>query len=292
MSGLDELLSETDVTPTPEAETPPAEVVAPEPQAAPQEPAQSEAAPVEAQPAALSEPQPERDRDLAGLIKALQDEREQKRAAREEAARLKAERDEQERKRREAQAPNVLDDPEGYHAWVEQQFGRLNQGFQRRIEAARLVDRLEYSEDKWRDKLGDEEFDKIFAWVGKAPENFKRHCEQSRDPYGVAVKEYKRQQDQRRAQELLTQTGGKSVEEIVAERLAAERAKWEAEHGGGQPQPQAARPADARQRNADGTFAPTPEPQRHRPKSLADLNGAAIAAQSAPGSALDGLFGD
>lgn len=297
MSGLDELLSETDVTPTPEAETPPAEVVTPEPQADPQEPAQSEAAPVEAQPAALSEPQPERDRDLAGLIKALQDEREQKRAAREEAARLKAWRDEQERKRQEAaaQAPDILDDPQAYIEWAERRQREIVRREVAAVQAqqAKAVETI--SRNMMLRHLGQEKFGELEKFIQAAPDRAHAIALKEADPYGWFYEKFEQAQKARKAEEAakqLEQFGGKSVEEIVAERLAAERAKWEAEHGGGQPQPQAARPADTRQRNADGTFAPTPEPQRHRPKSLADLNGAAIAAQSAPGHALDGLISD
>jgi hypothetical protein len=292
MSGLDELLSETDVTPTPEAETPPAEVVTPEPQAAPQEPAPSEAAP--ASPAApTAEPQ-----DHSIPLNVLLRTREElggKLTATEQRA-LAAERKlaEIERQRQEAaaQAPDILDDPQAYIEWAERRQREIVRREVAAVQAqqAKAVETI--SRNMMLRHLGQEKFGELEKFIQAAPDRAHAVALKEADPYGWFYERFEQAQKARKAEEAAKQLNGKSVEEIVAERLAAERAKWEAEHGGGQPQPQAARPADTRQRNADGTFAPTPEPQRHRPKSLTDLNGAAIAAQSAPGHALDGLISD
>lgn len=298
MSGLDELLSENDVTPTPAAETPPAEVVTTEPQAIVQEPVQSEAQPaVTPQPQVSTEPSPERDRDLAGLIRALQDEREQKRAAREEANRLKAINDAAERKRQEAaaQAPDILDDPQAYVEWSERRSREIVRREVAAVQAqqAKAVETI--SRNMMARHLGPEKFGELDKFIQAAPDQAHAIALKEADPYGWFYEKFEQAQKARKAQEAakqLEQFGGKSVEEIIAERIAAERTKWEAEYGGGQPQPQAVAPADTRQRNPDGTFAPTPEPQRHRPESLARMNGAAVAAQAASGSALSGLISD
>lgn len=282
MSGLDELLSETDVTPTPEAETPPAEVVTPEPQADPQEPAQSEAATPQAPPVQhVPHTVP-----LAAQL----DERDRRKAAEAKAAALEQKLAAIERAKAEAaaQRPNVLDDPDAYDAWWDNRIKTLEQGFQQRLQQTIVRERIESSMEKWTDKLGEQKFAELHAWSATMPPQWVRWAESQRDPFGVAYKEFEKQQKAKRADELAAKLGDKDLdawlEERLAERLAQQQPTQEAS--------QAARPADTRQRNADGTFAPTPEPQRHRPKSLADLNGAAIAAQSAPGHALDGLISD
>jgi len=279
MSGMDELLDEQSAAPAAEP-TP-----APAPEAAPEAPssevtAQPEAqAPVTQQPAAPHESQ-----DPMAPVRALLDEREKRRAAEARANQLEAWRADQERRRREVteQAPNLLEDPEGYHAYWENRHRALEQGFQQKLQHTITRERIESSTEKWTDKLGEEEFNKLRAWSATMPPQWVKHAESQRDPFGFAKREFDKQQEAKRAQELTGKLGGRDfdayVEELVAQRLAQT-----------QQQPAAA----SQPRNETGQFAPKPPTQqRHRPDSLANISAAAVAASSAPASALDGLIGD
>lgn len=297
MSGLEELYGDaSEATPTPEAQP------APAPEAVTQaEPAVTTGAPVEATPvvetplaAAPTQPQ-EREKDWVPV--ALLDEREKRRAAEAKAAQLEAWRAEQERKAREAteQMPHPLDDPERFAQWllhqqrtaVQREVGSLSTRHQQQVEVI--------SRNMMQRYLGPEKFAELDQFIQAAPDQAHAIAMKQADPYGWFHEKFEQAQKARKAEaaaKQLEQFGGKSVEEIIAERIAAERARWEAERGGGQPQPAQVQPAaDTRPRNPDGTFAPSQPEQRHRPESLAKMNGAAIIAATAPGSALDELYG-
>lgn len=285
MSGMDELLDEQGAEPVVEP-TP-----APAPEAAPQAPS-SEAAPVqpETPPAAL-QPAPSKHQDQMAPVRALLDEREKRRAAEARAAQLEAWRAEQERKRQEAQAqaPNLLEDPEGYHAYWENRHKELERGFNQRLSTTLMRERIETSQERWTEKLGEDGFKELYAWSATMPPQWVKWAESQRDPFGVAYKEFEKQKKAKQAEELIAQTGGKSIDEIVAERVAAELAKHNSA-----PASQPAPAASAQPRTETGQFAPNPQPtQRHRPESLAKLNGSTVHKGSTPpGSALEGLIGD
>lgn len=275
MSGMAELLNEDGATTA--AEPTPAPVAEP----APASPAVEPSSQPEAQPPVQAEPQ-----DPMAPVKALLDERDRRQAAERKAASLEAREAEQERRRREAaaKAPNVLDNPEGYHAYWENRHRALEQSVSQQAAMQRMQDRLEDSEEKWRDKLGDE-FDTFFKWAGAAPDGFRRHCESQRDPYGVAFQEYDKQRKAKEAEELTSKLQGKGLEAFIAEQVEA-RIAAQAAAAPAQP----AKPVPPRA--PDGTFTSHP-PQRHRPESLAKVNGSAVAnVPSTSGSALDGLIGD
>lgn len=236
-----------------------------------------------AAPAPQSDPlQADRDRDLAGLIKALQDEREQKRAAKEEAAALRAWRDELERKRQQAsqQRPHVLDDPDGFVADLEKSFHTT-------LQTTLMRERIEASTDKWTEKLGEEQFKALYQWTATMPPAWVKWAESQRDPFGVAHKEFEKQQKAKRADELAAKLGDKDLDAYLEEKLAERLAQQQAAQPAAQPAVQ-----PERVRAPNGQFASTPpEQQRHRPESLAAVNGASVAdVGTGSGSALDGLF--
>lgn len=220
----------------------------------------------------------------------LLDERDKRKQYEAQARELQAQLDELNRKREEAesQLPNVLDDPDGYHQAVMRQARQFASAEAQRIareqvQRAIAEDRLVRSEEHWRQQLGDK-WGEFNAWLEKAPQNFHNAAMGQRDPYGFAKAEFDRQQKLRRAEEWGQKIGDKSLDDYIAEQVAAKLAETQAV---------AAANAQDRPRNERGQFAPStsPEPQRHRPKSLNEMNGAAVVAPSAPGSALDELYG-
>lgn len=211
-------------------------------------------------------------------------------AAEQRARELEAQLEEFQRKREEAEAkaPDMLIDPDGYHRWAMQQARELARAeaeeiAETRIQNALMQDRLARSVSAWQDKLGPDEWVKFNDWVAKAPPQFQNRARAQYDPYGYAHKEYQRQQKLAKATELEQKLGGKSLDEVIEERVAAKLAEM-----------QAASPQD-RVRNERGQFVPssTQEPQRHRPKGLHEMNGAAVISDQAQGGpVLDGLYGD
>lgn len=232
----------------------------------------------------------DRDRDIAGLIKALQDEREKRQAKEAEAAELRAWRAEQERRRQEAarQAPPLLEDPEAWEQWALSRARELarkeaQQIAQRQVQDILLEERVASSEEKWREKLGGE-WDQFLGWVQKAPQQFHDAAFRNRDPYGWAHQEYERQKRLHRATELEQKLSGKSLDDYIQEQVQAKLAEAQAQAPQGQP------------RTPQGQFAapetPPKKPQRHTPPSVANINGSAAARPGRGGRGLDAILED
>lgn len=281
MSGYEELIGTN--TPEPQAETPAVEAVV-EPVVS--EPAPSEVqAPVEtpeaAAPPAQAEPQ-----DPMAPVKAILDERDRRQAAERRAQaverelqQFRAREAEQQRKAREAseQMPHPLDDPDGFANWllrqqqtaVQREVGSLSTRHQQQVEVI--------SKNMMLRHLGPEKFGELDKFIQAAPDQAHAIAMKQPDPYGWFHEKFEQAQKARKAEaaaKQLEQFGDKSIEEIVAERVAAALAA----------QTQAATPApaapavDTRVRNPDGTFAPsTNQTQRHQPPSLS-----VVAAATAP----------
>lgn len=211
------------------------------------------------------------------------DERDKRQERDRRIAEFEAREAERERKRQEAaaQRPHILESPEEYDAWWENRYQTLEQKLERTVEHARISERLVNSEDKWRDKLGDEKFEEFHAWTATQHPQWVKQAESQRDPFGFAYKEYEKVLKAKRADELDQQLQGKSLDEIIEERIAARLAEQA---------PQNAAPQ--RKRDPEGKFAPNPSPQRHTPKSLNEV-AASAAAITGDGddSALEGLYG-
>lgn len=242
----------------------------------------SEAAPVETQvsPPPAPEPAPAAPQTHLVPITALLDVRDRAQAAEREAAELRAWRADLERQRKEslAQAPNILDDPQGYHAFVQNQIAELKRGFTETLQhnTARL--NLENSMDKWTDKLGEGEFKKLHDWSATMPQAWVRHAEQQRDPFGFAYKEYEKHVKAQRARDLDEKLGGKDPEAWLEEK----RAEWLAAQSAQQPQDQ------DQLRDAKGKFAP--QTQRRSAPSLAAVNGVTSPNGNGAVSGYDALF--
>lgn len=249
-----------------------------QPQAAVEQSAPAESAPVTETPApaqpAVAQPTetqaPDRSHEFAGLIKALQDERDQKKAFRDEAHRLRALHEDAARKREEAakQRPHVLEDPEGYDAWWENRVSSLERGFETKLSQTLTRERIESSTEKWSEKLGDEEFNKLRDWSATMPPQWVKWAEGQRDPFGVAHKEFTKQQQAKQAEALARELGGKALSDFLEEKKQA----WMAEQAAAAPVDGS--PVSDRERDAQGKFIPTTQPQRHQPASLATINGA------------------
>jgi len=194
------------------------------------------------------------------------------------------------RKQEEASAtvdiPHPLDDPDGFKASllkvqqkaVQDAVGPLRQQHQQQLE--------QLSKTMLVRHIGADKFGELEKFIAAAPDQAHAIAMRQADPYGWFYEKFEQAQKARKDHETLQALQGKSIEEIVAERVAAELAK---QSQAATPAPAA--PADTRPRNPDGTFAPSQPEQRHRPESLAKMNGAAIIAATAPGSALDELYG-
>ncbi len=268
-----------------EVETPETPAETPAPEGAPAE-ATSEAAPAqtEAQPEPAAPAQPATAEMVP--LSVLLDERDKRQQAAREVAELRAWRQEQERRRQEAAAnvPNVLDDPEGYHAWVQEQFGRMNRGFEQRLSVTLQRERLETSMDRWSEKLGKEEFEKLHAWTATMPPQWVRHAEGQRDPFGFAHREYEKVQKAKQAEELTAKLGGKDLAAFLEEQKQAWLAEQSANATPAEPERQ------SQPRAANGTHASPSETQRHRPASLSQVNGAAAPTGGDQRSAFDDTF--
>jgi len=293
MGGLDELYGDetpattTDVAaqPAPEAATPPPAVVEPAP-------SEVQATPVvEAPPAAAAPGEPQDHSVPLNVLLRTREEFGGKLSAAEQRA-LIAERKLAEfmRKQEEASAtvdiPHPLDDPDGFKASllkvqqkaVQDAVGPLRQQHQQQLE--------QLSKTMLVRHIGADKFGELEKFIAAAPDQAHAIAMRQADPYGWFYEKFEQAQKARKDHETLQALQGKSIEEIVAERVAAELAK---QSQAATPAPAA--PADTRPRNPDGTFAPSQPEQRHRPESLAKMNGAAIIAATAPGSALDELYG-
>ena len=269
MSGYEELLGK-ETSAAPVVETP----------SAPEVVSEAPAAPVESAPAAVVEtPQtPTQDADHVVPLNVLLRTREEfggKLTAAEQRA-LAAERQLAEIRRKQEEAadeiPHPLDDPDGFKASilkaqqraVQTAVGSVRQQHQRQLEAISKTMMVRH--------LGPEKFSELDKFIAAAPDQAHASAMREADPYGWFYEKFEQAQKARKAQEAakqLEQFGGKSVEEIVADRLAAARAEWEAGRTQA-PQPAQAQPvADTRPRNADGTCASPSPAQRHLPPSLA-----------------------
>lgn len=275
MSGYEELIA-GNATEAPAAETPPVAEVAPAPVVSEPAPSEAQAPPVETQaPAPVAEPQ-----DPMAPVKALLDERERRQAAERRVAAFEASHREQERKRQEAaaQRPDMLEDPQGYHEWSERRHqARVQQAIQQvKQEQFKQVETL--SRSMLVRHIGAEKVAEIEAFSRSAPKHAIDEAYASGDPYGWMFEKYEKAMEGRKAQEALKALGDKSLDDRIKEAteaaVAAAKAEWEAQRGGGQPPAAVTPPADTRARNPDGTFAPLNPTQRHQPVSLALVEGA------------------
>lgn len=281
MSGYEDLIASKS-TEAPAVEAPPVVDVAPEPAPVASEPAPSEVqAPpvVETPPAAAAPPEPQEHTVPLPVLLRTRDELGGKLTAAEQRA-LAAERRlaEIDRQRREAaaQAPDILADPDAYIAWSE----RRTQEMVRQAVASVEMKQTQYVETLSRSMmqrhLGQEKFGELDQFIQAAPDQAHAIALKQPDPYGWFYEKFQEAQKHRTAQAALEQIdkfGGKSIEEIVAERVAAELAKQTQATAAAPAEPA---PVDNRPRNPDGTFASTStsQAQRHQPPSLSVVVGA------------------
>lgn len=304
MSGYEDLIASKS-TEAPAVETPPVVDVAPEPAPVVSEPAPSEVqAPpvVETPPAAAAEPPAQAEpQDPMAPVKALLDERDRRQAAERKAqetarelAAIRARDAEARRRAQEAasQLPHPLDDPEGFAEGVRALTNQAVRQAQSQTQAQqdRIVETL--SRNALQRHIGKEQFSELEQFAKAAPDRAHDLAYQSGDPWGWMYEKLQEAKAQRQREATLQALGGKTLEERIAEAVAAERSKWEAEHGGGQPQPtaQPAPVADNRARNPDGTFAPSNSTQRHQPPSLSVVAAAPSPRGEAARGGYDALF--
>ena len=244
-----------------------------EPSAAVQSPAPIE--PVASQPAApVAAPKAD-----TVPLPAYLDERDKRQNAQREAAELRAWREAQERRREaEVQAPNILDDPDGYHQWVQQEFGALNQRFEQTLDARLAQQRIGLSMRAWKKELGAEQFKSLHEWTATMPPGWVAWAEAQDDPFGAAFDEFDKHRKAERAKEFEAKLSGKDLDAYIAEQVEARLAAAQA-----QPTVAATQP-----RAADGTFA-SPATQRRTAPSLSQINGAS-ASMAEPASGYDALF--
>lgn len=293
MSGLEELYGNADQTPTAEAATPaPVESTPAEP-AVQSDPAPVVTAPAEtpAQPQTPAEPQ-EHSVPLNVLLRTREEFGGKLTQAEQRALAAERKLAEIERKRQEAaaQAPDILEDPQGYITWAERRQQELVRKELARVEAQHSKTVETISRNMMLRHLGPEKFGELDQFINAAPDSAHAIALKQPDPYGWFYEKFEQAQEHRKAREAAKQLeslGGKSIEEIVSERVAAELAK----HQAATPAAPATQ-ADTRARNPDGTFASPTQTQRHTPESLAAMNGAAVVSGVGErGSALNEMYG-
>lgn len=251
----------------------PLETVAPAPSP---EPAPSPAPePVAAvTPAPVTEPPvqpvatPTQTADMVPLA-VLLDERDKRRAAAAEAAQLRQWREQQERIRQEQreQFPNILDDPDGYHARMMEEITGIRREAQSQVQSAVIQERMANSEEKWQDKLGKEDWQKLNGWIKSSWDaTTHQNAMKQRDPYGWAWSTLQGIERAERARQLEGELGGKDLATFLEE----QRQKWLADQVSQAPvlDQQPSHPASQQPRAPDGKFASPSEPQRFEPVSL------------------------
>lgn len=292
MSGYEELIASKG-TETPAVEAPPVVDIAPEPAPVVSDSAPSEVqAPlvVETPPAAAAEPQVQAEpQDPMAPVKALLDERDRRQAAERKAQAveqqlqaIRAREAEAARKAQEAadDIPHPLDDPDGFKVGLRRHTDTAVRAAVQQVQTQHVRQIETLSRNMLLRHVGAEKVKAVEEFSRTAPKRVIDEAYASGDPYGAMYDWFEKAEAHKRNAAALEQLGGKTLEERIAEAVAAERSKWEAEHGGGQLQP-AAQPApvDTRARNPDGTFASTSanQTQRHQPPSLS-----VVAAAPAP----------
>lgn len=181
-----------------------------------------------------------------------------------------------ERREREAaaQMPDPLEDTQGFLQWQKTRDAERETRLRQEFQGALLKDRLESSEDKWSEKLGDEKFAKLRQWITTWPDAVHDRAERERDPYGWAWREFEKIEKAKFAETVEQKLGGKTLEERIAEAeaqaVATARATWEAEHG------PPSEPDASVARAPNGQFASPPPKQRHQPVPLAAIDGASV----------------
>ncbi len=286
MSGLEELYGEaSEATTTPEAQP------APAPEAVTQaEPTVTPTAPAEATPAAITPPEPqEHSVPLNVLLRTREEFGGKLSAAERELATLRAEKAERERKAREAaeQAPDMLSDPEGYAIWSERRYDERVRTAVAQADARNAQALQAMSRNMMMRHLGPEKFGELDKFIQAAPDQAHAIALKQADPYGWFFEKYEQAQAHRNSQETLKQLDGRSIDDIVKDAVEKARGEWEAanaapvHHSKRQPRDEATQ-----------QFAPSQPEQRHRPESLAKMNGAAVMPQANVGSALDALYPD
>lgn len=221
-------------------------------------------------------------------VKALLDERERRQAAERKALQYEAQVREIERRRREAaqQRPNVLDDPDAYDAYWENRVktveSSLVQQHQRQLE--------QLSRNMMARHLGAEKFGELDKFIKAAPDQAHAVALKQADPYGWFYEKYEQAMKARKAEEAareLEKLGGKSLDEVIAERVAAAIAERQA-----QANPSAAPVAETRTQPRDetGKFAPSNSTTPRTAPSLATVNGAPAPSGSDVRGGYDALF--
>ncbi len=280
MSGYEDLIASKS-TEAPAVEAPPVVDVAPEPAPVVSEPAPSEvqAPPVVETPLAAAAPQAQAEpQDPMAPVKALLDERDRRQAAERRAQETERElqtiraRDaEQRRKAQEAAdaIPHPLDDPDGFTTGIRRHTVTAVRSAVQQVQAQHVRQIETLSRNMLVRHVGAEKVKAVEEFSRTAPKRVIDEAYASGDPYGAMYDWFEKAEAHKRNAAALEQLGGKTLEQRIAEAVDAERSKWEAEHGGGQPQPAAPpAPVDNRPRNPDGTFATSSQTQRHQPPPL------------------------
>lgn len=189
-----------------------------------------------------------------------------------EAEEAKRWRQEQERKAAEAaaQRPDFFKDPDAYQDWLDKRYtGAVQQVEQRWAERVTEVT-VATSERYWKKELGADQWSELNEFIKAQSPQWQHQVRYGTDdPYGYAFEQFDALRQQDTARSVQERLAGKSLDEFVAEAVAAELAKHNAQ------------PARA----PNGQFQPRPsQPAQPRPSapSLAAVNGAAQAPNAMP----------
>ncbi len=182
--------------------------------------------------------------------------------------------------------PHPLDDPEQFAGWL---LKRQQEAVQRAVgdlSNRQQQDREEMSRVMVEQHLGADGFAELKSFMDAAPDQAHAIAMRQPHPYGWFLNKLNEAKEHRKREDALKQLNGKSVDEIVAERVAAELAKRAAEAPQAEPAPQhhsATQPRD------QGKFTQA-QPQKHEPPSLTVVTGAPSPRGEAARGGYDALF--
>lgn len=192
-------------------------------------------------------------------------------------------------------APDMFEDPEGFRTYIADQLTKAREDAATTAERAVIADRVVRSEESWSQKLGAVEGDeatdwaRMNIWITEQSPEFVAAMQKQIDPYGAAHREWKRS-------ESVKALGDKTLDERIQEAIAAERVKWESEHGAPSappPPPAAQTPPSQAAPKAPPAPPPKSPPSTRKPASLAALTGASGSSSTVPdrGAEFDNMFG-
>lgn len=232
--------------------------------------------PVTPAPVAPAAPPAARNDEVRVPINALLSEREARKAAEARANELQRRHDEIARQEAETKAklPDPLVDTDEFVRGLREEVHNQVSAVRTEAQRAIIAERVSYSEEKWTEKLGDEKWQAMNAWLREQPPQFKDHLKFQHDPYAAAHSSWIKATT-------IERLGDRDLDAWFEEQAAAR---------GYAPASQVIAQPEAQPAPAQSPPPPPPQaPPRRAAPSLADVVGS-TASSDMPLSGYDALF--